>query len=256
VEISPVTERKYKTLSWHKEGLCAVVDLRESTAEAEALAQCSADLSELCESIAWDEEVRVVVLSFDGNIGNLARQTSAGETRSMSLAGPVAGLKLPVIAAVRGDALGRGLELALACDIRIGTETAVFGMTQICEGTIPADGGTQRLPRLVGRSLAMRMILTGEMIDAKEALRIGLVHRLAASESLISSAMDMAREMATKSPLSLSYVKEALYSSMDLTLDQGVDKEMDLYLLLHSTSDRIEGIAAFRDKRKPQFKGN
>ncbi len=255
-ESAQVNEGEYITLNRHKEGFCAVVNLSETPADAEALAQCSADLSDLCESVAWDEEIRVVVLSFDGAIGNLPNQILTGDAGNLSLAGPVAGLKQPVIAAVRGDAIGRGLELALACDIRIGTEKAVFGMPQICECTIPSDGGTQRLPRLVGRSRAMRMILTGEPIDAGEALRIGLVHRLAAPETLMASAMEMAREMTTKSPLSLSYVKEALYSSMDLTLDRGVDKEMDLYLLLHGTSDRVEGITAFREKRKPEFKGN
>jgi len=251
-----VNEREYKTLNRHKEGLCAVVNLSPLPADAEALAQCSADLSDVCESIAWDEEIRVVVLSFDGNTGNLPDRTSSGEAVPMSLAGPVARLKQPVIAVVRGDALGQGLELALACDIRIAAEKALFGLPQTGEGRIPSDGGTQRLPRLVGRSRAMHMILTGEPIDAGEALRIGLVHRIATSESLMSVAMEMAREMTTKSPLSLGYVKEALYSSMDLALEQGLDKEMDLYLLLHSTSDRIEGITAFRKKRKPEFKGD
>ena len=128
-------------------------------------------------------------------------------------------------------------------------------MSQICSGGIPSNGGTQRLPRLIGQSRAMHMVLTGETIDTVDALRIGLVHRIVASEALLPSAMEMAREMAQKSPLSLSFVKEALYGSMDLTLDQGINKEMDLYLLLFSTSDRTEGINAFREKRKPEFKG-
>ena len=168
---------------------------------------------------------------------------------------PAALLKQPVIAAIRGNALGLGLELALACDIRIGTEDACFGLPQICEGTIPSNGGTQRLPRLIGPGRAMRMILTGESIDAGEAHRIGLLNSVVASDVLMPTAEEMARKMATKSPLSLSYAKEALYSARDLTLDQGLNKELDLYLLLQSTQDRIEGITAFKEKRKPEFKG-
>ena len=248
-------EQKYKTLNWRKEEFCTVIDLIESPADEETLLQCAADLADLCELIAWDEKTRVVVLSFDGTIRGPSQCVPSGETEKISLAGPVARLKQPVIAAIRGDALDLGLEMALACDIRIGAEKAVFGMPQICEGRIPSDGGTQRLPRLIGQSRAIQMILTGEPVDAGKALRIGLVHRIVASESVVRSAMEIAREMALKSPLSLSFAKEALYSSMDLTLEQGIGKELDLYLLLFSTSDRTEGISAFRDKRKPEFKG-
>jgi enoyl-CoA hydratase/carnithine racemase len=250
-----VNERKYKTLNWHKERFCIVVELNELPADEAAIALCATDMSELCEQIAWDEEIRVVVLLFSGNMQGSSNRISSGETVNVSLAEPVAGLKQPVIAAIRGDAIELGLELALACDIRIATEKAVFGMSQICSGGIPSNGGTQRLPRLIGQSRAMHMVLTGETIDAVDALRIGLVHRIVASEALLPSAIEMAREMAQKSPLSLSFVKEALYGSMDLTLDQGINKEMDLYLLLFSTSDRTEGINAFREKRKPEFKG-
>ncbi|MEJ2247570.1 MAG: enoyl-CoA hydratase-related protein [Acidobacteriota bacterium] len=168
---------------------------------------------------------------------------------------PVARLKQPVIAAIRGSAFGLGLELALACDIRIGTEEARFGLPQICEGRLPSNGGTQRLPRLIGLGRAMQMILTGESMDAGDALRAGLINRVVTSEVLMRSAKELAREMATKSPLSLSYAKEALYNAEDLTLGQGLNKEMDLYLLLHSTHDRTEGVTAYREKRKPEFKG-
>ena len=247
--------RNYETLSCRKEGPCTVIDLNEVPEDEGAVAQCFTDLSELCSQIAWDEENRVVVLAFTGKICCPARRKPLGETDLLSLVEPVADLKQPVIAAIRGDALDLGLELALACDIRIGTENAAFGLSQIREGKTPADGGTQRLPRLIGQSRAMQMILTGESIDAGEALRIGLIHRAVPLGSLKQSAMDMGREMAMKSPLSLGYVKEALYSSMDLTLDQGLSKELDLYLLLYGTSDRTEGVTAFREKRKPEFKG-
>jgi enoyl-CoA hydratase/carnithine racemase len=211
------------------------------------------ELTEVCDRIAWDEEARVVLLIFGPAFNAYLPERKPDQS---SYANAIAKLKQPVIAAIRGDALGPGLELALACDIRIGTQNARFGLPQIKNGQIPFDGGTQRLPRLVGQGKALQMILTGEPVDADEACRIGLIHRAVTSESLISTAMDMAQEMAEKSPLSLSYVKEALYSGSDLTLDQGLRMELDLYLLLFTTSDRTEGITAFRERRKPDFKGN
>jgi enoyl-CoA hydratase/carnithine racemase len=223
-------------------GYCRVIDIAAAP-ENDALA-------EACEEIAWDEQARAVVLAFDGSI-----KLQASQLEAISPVERVAKLKQPVIAAIRGNAVGFGLELAMACDIRIGAEGARFGLDQVKEGIIPSNGGTQRLPRLVGYGKAMQMILTGESMDAAEALRIGLINRIVSADALMDSAMEMAQEMATKSPLSLSYSKEALHNGRDLTLDQGLRMELDLYLLLFSTSDRVEGIASFKEKRKPDFKG-
>jgi enoyl-CoA hydratase/carnithine racemase len=238
-------------------GNYVVLDLTDPPAGEVAAAQMVRDMAELCKQIAWDERVRVVVLSFHGEMDRELQMGpySIDAAERLSLAEPVAGLKQPVIAAMHGDALGLGLELALACDIRIGTENSCFGLPQIRQGTMPADGGTQRLPRLVGQGKAMQMILTGEPIGAEEACRLGLVQRIVPPASLMQTATEMARDMAEKSPLSLSYAKEALHKGLDLTLDQGIKMEMDLYLLLFSTTDRIEGITAFKEKRKPAFEG-
>jgi 1,4-dihydroxy-2-naphthoyl-CoA synthase len=229
------------TLTFRKTGHCMVVDLAAGP-DDEAAAQIPSELAELCDQIAWDEETRVVVLAFGGEMKH-------------NLSEFVAGVKQPVIAAIRGDAMGPGLELALACDIRIGTETARFGLPQIRDGRMPSGGGTQRLPRIIGKGKAVEMILTGDLIDAEEAHRIGLLNRVVASAMVMNTAMEMANDMASKSPLSLSYAKEALYSGMDLTLDQGLKMELDLYLLLFSTFDRVEGITAFKEKRKAKFEG-
>lgn len=231
-------------LTYNEVGHCRIIDfgIGESS---------SADLNEICERIAWDEEARVVVLIFGGEVTDGPAAAGPAER----FVNPVSKLKQPVIAAIKGDAVGLGLELALACDIRIGIGGARFGLPQIREGSMPFNGGTQRLPRLVGQGKAMQMILTGELIDSAEALRIGLLHRVVAPDSLAGTVMDMAQEMSAKSPLSLSYIKEAVYAGRDMTLDQGLRMELDLYLLLFTGSDRIEGISAFRDKRKPDFKG-
>jgi enoyl-CoA hydratase len=224
-------------------GRCRIIDLCAAGPE-------SVNLAELCDRITWDEEASVVLLIIGNEIGDRLSGTPGSPVEL------IAGLKQPVIAAIQGDAIGISLELALACDIRIGTENARFGLPQIQGGQIPSNGGTQRLPRLVGEGKALEMILTGDSIDAGEACRIGLINRLVAPALLISAAMELAEGMAAKSPLSLSYAKEALYGSRELTLAQGIQMELDLYLHLFTTSDRTEGISAFREKRKPEFRGN
>jgi len=171
------------------------------------------------------------------------------------LAAPVAKLDIPIITAMNGYTIGQDLELALACDIRIASDTSHFGLPHVREGLIPWDGGTQRLSRLVGRAKAIEIILTGEIIDAQEAHRIGLVHKVVENSELMNVVMNMAQEIASKGPISLRYAKEAIHKGMDLTLKQGLRLEADLYFLLHTTRDRMEGIKAFQGKRTPQFQG-
>ena len=161
----------------------------------------------------------------------------------------------PIIAAIRGFALGGGLELALACDIRIAAEDAQLGLTEITLGIIPGGGGTQRLPRLVGRGKALEMILTGARIPAAEALSIGLVEHVVPVAELLPSAQALARTIAEKPPIALRYAKEAVVSGLGLPLADGLRLENDLSTLLRTTEDRVEGARAFVEKRKPKWAG-
>src|SRR5205085_6523767 len=159
------------------------------------------------------------------------------------------------IAAIRGVALGGGLELALACDIRIAADDALLGLTEIDLAIIPGGGGTQRLPRLVGRGKALEMILTGARLSAAEALRIGLVERVVPVADLMPTARALAATIAEKAPVALRYAKEAVVSGLELPLADGLRLENDLATLLRTTEDRVEGARAFVEKRKPKWTG-
>jgi enoyl-CoA hydratase len=161
----------------------------------------------------------------------------------------------PIIAAINGFALGGGLELALACDIRIAAENATLGLTEINLAIIPGGGGTQRLPRLVGRGKALEMILTGARIPAAEALRIGLVERVVPAGEALKAATELARTIAEKAPIALRYAKEAVVKGVGMALEDGLRLEGDLSTLLRTTEDRLEGAKAFLEKRKPRWSG-
>jgi enoyl-CoA hydratase len=161
----------------------------------------------------------------------------------------------PIIAAIRGYALGGGLELALACDLRIASDDAQLGLTEVNLAIIPGGGGTQRLPRLVGRGRALEMILTGARVDARAALSIGLVERVVPAADVLAAARELARTLAEKAPIALRYAKEAVVKGLELPLADGLRLENDLATLLRTTEDRVEGAKAFLEKRKPRFTG-
>ena len=161
----------------------------------------------------------------------------------------------PVIAAINGYCLAGGLELALSCDIRIASENAQFGLTETSRGIIPGAGGTQRLPRLIPVSTALELILTAKRIDAAEANRIGLVNRVVAQSELMNAAIEMANRICENAPLAVQTAKMAVMKGLDVTLDEGMRLENLLGEPLRLTEDVQEGITAFIEKRKPQFKG-
>jgi enoyl-CoA hydratase/carnithine racemase len=252
---------RYQNLGSKKVSHVLIVDLTDKMASPERVRWLSDDLTMLCEGILLDQEIWVVVLiRGDSQPCSFPIEEGTSELLSpffenCSIAEPIARIDRPVIAAISGDAIGQGLELALGCDIRIASETSRFGLAQIKAGHIPRDGGTQRLSRLVGKGKALEMILTGETIEAQEALRIGLVNKVVPKKDLMEVTMKMAQEMASKGPIALRYTKEAICKGMDMTLEQGLHLEADLYLLIHTSKDRTEGIQAFREKRAPKFEG-
>ena len=205
--------------------------------------------------IELNDAVRVVVVSASG--ANFCAGAAAGgdwEAR-VDWVDAVARLTRPVIAALHGDALAEGLELALACDLRIASDQAHFAMPQLAAGGLPSHGGTQRLPRIVGRMRALDLLLTGRTIDATEAEAIGLVSRVVARRDFGRTLERTVDELKAKGPIALRYAKEAVLKGGDLSLDQGIHLEQDLYVLLQTTRDRREGINAFLAKRKPAFRG-
>jgi enoyl-CoA hydratase/carnithine racemase len=211
------------------------------------------ELVEICSRINGDEDVYVVVLIGSGNIFSSGGEKDVAETYHPAAA--IAAIERPVIAAINGDASGPGLELALSCDIRIASDKAHFTFPQIIDGCIPADGGTQRLPRIIGRGKALELLMTGETLSAREAQEIGLVSRIVSPGNLAAETGKLAETIAAKGPIALRYLKEAILKGMDMTLEQGLRLEADLYFLLHTTSDRTEGIKSYLEKRKPEYKG-
>ncbi len=164
-------------------------------------------------------------------------------------------LKKPVIAAINGYALGGGMELAMSCDVRIASQKAKLGQTELNVGLIPGWGGTQRLPRLVGRAKAKELIFTAQMIDAETGEQLGLLNRVVSPEKLESAVEEFANELMTKPPVALQLTKQLINSSIETDLTKGLVQEAQAFGVLASTEDFDEGVSAFIEKRKPEFKG-
>jgi len=232
-----------------------------------ALNQATRDeILQALNSLNRSAETRVLIVTGAGDkafiagadIGEFEGRTALTQRESMKgsrIFDALEDFPKPVIAMINGFCLGGGMELALACDIRIASDGAKLGQPEINLGIIPGGGGTQRLTRLVGEGKAMELILTGDLIDAVEAKAIGLVNDVVPARELQDRVRGLAGRIAEKSPIALRMAKEAVKTASRLNLREGLDRETDLFSLTFASEDKTEGVRAFLEKRKPDFKG-
>lgn len=216
--------------------------------------------------LSRDAEVRAIVVTGAGDkafvagadIAEFEGRTAVGQWRAMqapTIYAAIERLQKPVIAAINGFCLGGGMELALACDIRIASTMARFGQPEVGLGIIPGGGGTQRLPRVTGLGAALRLILTGELIDASEAYRLGLVEELVEPGTVVERAIAIAEVIASRSPVAVAAAKEATRAAVSMPLAEGLALETALFQLCFGSEDKAEGVRAFLEKRAAHFPG-
>ena len=256
----------YETILLERRGGVALLTINRPEKRNALNIQTRREGAAALDELREDESVRVVVVTgagdkafiagadigeFEGRTANTQRDVMLGR----SLFTAVDTFTKPLIAMVNGYCLGGGCELAMACDIRVASDKASFGQPEINLGIIPGGGGTQRLTRLVGEGKAMELILTGDIIDAQTAHSIGLGQMVVPASDLEARTMELAGRIAEKSPIALRLAKEAVRIASRSNLDEGLRREVDLFALCFSSEDKDEGVRAFLEKRKPQFKG-
>jgi len=247
-----------------RDGAIAVVLLNRPQQLNALSDELMGELAAALEELDADGAIRCIVLGGNerafaagADVAELAAGTpiSLYENRRLDRWDAIRNVRTPLVAAVSGYCLGGGCELAMACDLVVASETAKFGQPEINLGVLPGAGGTQRLTRAVGKSLAMDMILTGRMLSAEEALQFGLVARVVAREAWLEEAKSVAREIAEKSPISVRLATEAIDKAFEAPLSVGIDFERRALYLARASEDAEEGLNAFVEKRKPDFKG-
>ncbi|MHB8928613.1 MAG: enoyl-CoA hydratase/isomerase family protein [Bacillota bacterium] len=259
----------FNTIILEKEAPLAIITINRPPVNAlnpEAIGELTQAFKELRD----DAGVRVIIITGAGQYTFIAGAdissfgAGQGEPGEASFAQIKNGQRLftdietypkPVIAAINGVCLGGGNELAMSCDLRIAAESARFGQPEINLGIIPGWGGTQRLPRLIGKTKAMELLLSGDMIKAPDALRVGLVNKVVPDSELLTQSKNVARMLATKAPIAMANIKKAVFQGLDTSIEEGMDIEFRASVECFQTEDAAEGITAFLQKRKPQFKG-
>ena len=257
----------YMTLTYRYDPPIVYITLDRPRASNRVNLALALELRQACRQLREEDGARVAILSGRGKAFSSGRSRLSFTKRVMQRyshaewlefhqpASALAAVEIPVISAINGDAIDHGLELALACDLRIAARGAKLGFTDLSKGRIPWDGGTQRLPRLIGRAPALEMLLTSRMMDANQAWKTGLVNKVVEPQDLTEGTERLALEIASGAPIAARYTKETVLKGMDMTLQQGLRLEADLNILLQSTGDRAEGLRSFLEKRDPEFTG-
>jgi len=261
------TELSLENVLYEKKGTIAYVTLNRPKVLNALNGKTWEELQAAFEAVRDDAEVRGVILTGAGDkafiagadISELAHLTAVEAEKSSSygqeVLNLVENLGKPVIAAINGFALGGGCETAMACTIRIAVENAKFGQPEVKLGVLPGGGGTQRLPRLVGKGRALQLILTGEMISAQEAYRIGLVNEVVPAVNLITRSEAILKQIFSNAPIAIKYSLEAVNKGLETSQAEGMALEASLFGLCAGTDDKKEGTQAFLEKRKPRFQG-
>lgn len=257
-----------KAIKFETEGRVAVIRVSRPEALNALNKQVLSDLKVLLHELGSKREIRCAILTGDGEKSFVAgadikemEELSTSQARELALGGQALFSKLeelpfPVICAMNGFALGGGLELALACDFILASNKAKWGLPEVTLGLIPGYGGTQRLTRVIGRALAKRVAMSGEMFTAEQGYAWGLIAQVIEPQDLMPQAMKLAQTIASRAPLAVGWVKEAINHGGDKTLAEGLKLEADLFARTFETKDHTEGIGAFIHKRVPNFQGN
>ena len=259
----------YETIIYEKEEAIGIVTLNRPKQLNAITFQLKEEVSDVFDKMEKDDDVKVVILTGGARAfcSGADIKERSGTTRTQpeyyfsqrkthfDFYGKIENFEKPVIAAVSGPAVGGGCEIALACDLRIASDTARFGTPEAKLGAIPAGGGTQRLPRIIGITKAKELIFTGELIEAEEAYRVGLVNKVVPVDQLMDEAKALARKIAENPPLAVRFAKRAINAGMQMDLISGLDYETYCATILATSEDRIEGFKAFTEKRKPVYKG-
>lgn len=253
-----------------REQPCEFVEVWTICAEARRNTLTRALVAELLAAVAQldaDRSLRAVVLTGEGErafcagadlkerLGMSLPEVHAWLDSLRALTCGLEGARVPIVAALNGSAYGGGAELALACDLRVAEEGTEIGLTEVTLGIIPGAGGTQRLPRLIGAGLACELILTGRRLPSAEARDCGLLNRLVPKGRALATALELAQLIAANGPVAVAAAKAAIQQGLSLPLEQGLRAERREYEKTLPTQDRLEGLAAFREKRKPQYRG-
>lgn len=258
---------QYANLLFDAKGSIGIITLHRPKALNALNTELLQELSNLLDRIKEDKSLEIVIITGSGEKAFVAgaditemQKLTAIEGRNFGKIGQdvfnkLESLPQPVIAAINGFALGGGCELAMACDMRIASEKAKFGQPEVSLGIAPGFGGTQRLPRLIGKGRAKELIFTGDIIDAGEAYRMGLVNKVVAPEELMNAAQVLAEKILSRAPVAVQLSKAAINEGLNMDLASGIAYEAEIFGLCFATEDQKEGMTAFVEKRKPNFSG-